>query len=459
MDWTPALPDGDAPIYERLADALAADVAAGRLAAGARLPPQRELAFRLGLGVGTVTRAYAEAERRGLLASHVGRGSFVSGAQGAAVPDARPAVVDMARNLPPFAPAQTRLAEAMARLGRRRDLARRLGYAPSGGFEADRAAGAAWLGAAAGWDGLDPARVICAAGAQQAVAAAFAAACRPGEAIVAEAASFSGLKGLAAMMGYRLIPAGLDGEGLTPEALDRAAAESGARAAYVLPTHNPTARVMGAQRRADIVAVARARGLTLVEDDLYGPYAADLGHPPLARLAPERVFHATSLSKTVAPGLRAGWLVPPAGRAAHERALAALHAMALGAPGFGFALATQMVEDGTAQAISAANREEAAARTALAAEALGAAMERPAARASLHVWLPMSEIAAERAAARALRAGVEVTPPREMVLDAAAISGLRLCLGPAPDRPALRAALETVRAALDEDAAARRDIV
>ncbi|MDR3511259.1 MAG: PLP-dependent aminotransferase family protein [Caulobacteraceae bacterium] len=457
MSWTPSIPEGDAPIYERLTQALAADIASGALAAGERLPPQRDLAFRLGLGVGTVTRAYAEAERRGLLAGHVGRGSFVAPPRNTAGGGA--AMVDMARNLPPAGPAAARLAPAMARLARRRDLSARLGYPPSGGFEADRAAGALWLGHVAGWDGLDPARVICTAGAQQAVAVALAAVCRPGEAIVAEGASFSGLKGLAAELGYRLVPAGLDGEGLTPEALDRAAAESGARAAYVLPTHNPTGRVMGARRRAEIAAVARARGLTLIEDDLYGGYATDLGLPPLARLAPERVFHATSLSKTVSPGLRAGYLVAPEGREAHEAALGALHAFALGAPGFGFSLASQWIEDGAAQAILDENRAEMAARVALALAVLGPAMEQPAARASLHVWLPMSEIAAERAAARALRAGVEVTPPREMILDAAAISGLRLCLGPAPDRAALGRALEQVKAALGDAAEARRDIV
>lgn len=454
MDWTPALPDGDAPIYERLVDALAADVASGALAAGARLPPQRDLAYRLGLGVGTVTRAYAEAERRGLLVGQVGRGSFIAPPKGA---HTGPALIDMARNLPPAGPAEARLPAAMARLARRRDLTERLGYAPSGGFEADRAAGAAWLAAASGWDGLDPARILCVAGAQQAVAVALAAAIRPGEAVIAEAASFSGLKAIAHEMDYRLVTADLDAEGLTPEALDRAAAASGARAAYVLPSHNPTARVMGAARRAEIVEVARARGLILVEDDLYGPYARDLGLAPLARLAPERVFHATSLSKTVSPGLRAGFLVPPA--ALRERALEALQALAIGPPGLGFALATQWIEDGSAAAILEENRAEMAARVALAQGVLGQAVEPPAAASSLHVWLPMGELEAERAAARALRAGVEVTPPREMVFDPTRISGLRLCLGAAPDRASLEAALRSVAAALGEAAERRRDIV
>jgi DNA-binding transcriptional MocR family regulator len=456
MSWTPTLASDEAPLYERLVRALAADVAAGVLEPGARLPPQRDLAFRLGLGVGTVTKAYAEAERRGLLAGHVGRGSFVAPPRGSAATNG---VLDMARNLPPSAPVETRLGPAMARLARRADMADRLGYPPPGGFEADHAAGVRWLAHIAGWGDLDPARVICTAGAQQAVAIALAAVCRPGDAVIAEAATFGGLKALADQMDYRLVPAAIDGQGLTPEALDRAARETGARACYLLPTHNPTTRIMGAGRRREIVQVARARDLALVEDDLYGAYAMEQGLSPLARLAPERVFHATSLSKTVSPGLRAGYLVAPLGGEHQERALSALHAIALGPPSFGLALASQWIEDGSAMAILAENRTEMAARTALALDILGAAMERPAAPASLHAWLPMSEIAAERVAARALRAGVEVTPPGAMILDGAMISGLRVCLGGPGDRAALERGLKVVKAALSEAGEARRDIV
>ncbi|HWW26124.1 MAG TPA: winged helix-turn-helix domain-containing protein, partial [Caulobacter sp.] len=75
--WTPTLPTGEAPLYERLLDALRQDIASGALGDGDRLPPQRDLAHRLGLGLGTVTRAYVEAEKAGLVQAHVGRGSFV----------------------------------------------------------------------------------------------------------------------------------------------------------------------------------------------------------------------------------------------------------------------------------------------------------------------------------------------------------------------------------------------
>ena len=78
--WSPEIRKRRGPLYVALADALAEDLAAGRIRPGARLPTHRELADRLGVTIGTVTRGYAEAARRGLLSGEVGRGTFVRGA-------------------------------------------------------------------------------------------------------------------------------------------------------------------------------------------------------------------------------------------------------------------------------------------------------------------------------------------------------------------------------------------
>src|SRR5258706_11663042 len=116
--WAPSLAQSPQPLWLRLVDALRADIDAGALRAGDRLPPHRDLAHDLGLGVGTVTRAYAEAERRGLLVGEVGRGSFVAGP----APTREPSEpLDLARNLPPLGPAAGALSASLARLARRRD--------------------------------------------------------------------------------------------------------------------------------------------------------------------------------------------------------------------------------------------------------------------------------------------------------------------------------------------------
>ncbi|WP_163277873.1 GntR family transcriptional regulator, partial [Klebsiella aerogenes] len=64
--WQPRLGAVKGQPYERLVGALTEDIAAGTVPAGARLPPHRDLAYRLGIGLGTVTKAYATLERRGL---------------------------------------------------------------------------------------------------------------------------------------------------------------------------------------------------------------------------------------------------------------------------------------------------------------------------------------------------------------------------------------------------------
>jgi DNA-binding transcriptional MocR family regulator len=88
------------------------------------------------------------------------------------------------------------------------------------------------------------------------------------------------------------------------------------------------------------------------------------------------------------------------------------------------------------------------ARMALARAILGPAMETPASAFSPHIWLPMGELDAERLGGRALRGGVEVTPPGAPIVEPGLESGVRLCLGAARDRAELERGLRVVAAAL-----------
>ncbi len=445
--WTPTLPPGQTPLYERLLDALRADIASGRLNDGDRLPPQRDLAHRLGLGLGTVTRAYVEAEKAGLVQGHVGRGSFVRGATAAPLRVIPNGPINLAQNTAPPQAAAERLQDALIKLRRRPDLLEHLAYAPAAGLETQRRAGAAWLARTGGLVGADWTRLVCCAGAQQGLALALGALARPGDTVLCEASTYQGVKAIAEHNGYRLNGLAMDAEGLRPDALE-AAAREGARVAVLLPTlQNPTGRIMSARRRDEIVAVARKHDLWLVEDDIYAVYAGADHPPPLAVLAPERTFHVSGVSKSLAPGLRAGYLVAPPGDHL-ERVLRAVRALAYAPPAFGGLIATQWIEDGAADAIVAEVVTEMTGRMAMAREILGAAMEAPASPSCPHVWLPMSELEAERLAGRALRGGVEVTPPDAPVVAAGLDTGVRLCLGAAADRDELERGLRGVAAAL-----------
>ena len=132
------LNDRPGPKYLRIADALSEDIYAGRLAAGDRLPTHRDLAWHLGVTVGTVSRAYAEAERRGLLVGEVGRGSYVkAGARSTAtlaMPDpGGPATIELGINKPPAALSAPDFATAMTSLAQSGDLEMLMNYQPHTG--------------------------------------------------------------------------------------------------------------------------------------------------------------------------------------------------------------------------------------------------------------------------------------------------------------------------------------
>src|ERR1700730_18471120 len=100
MDWTPTLEDRAGPAYQRIVDALSADVASGRLRRGQQLPTHRALAKALGIDLTTVTRAYAEARQRGLTEARIGQGTFVAESM-VRQADAPPPAFDLTMNLPP----------------------------------------------------------------------------------------------------------------------------------------------------------------------------------------------------------------------------------------------------------------------------------------------------------------------------------------------------------------------
>ncbi|RFB81421.1 aminotransferase-like domain-containing protein [Methylovirgula sp. 4M-Z18] len=444
--WQPKLdPSDPAQLYRRLLQAIEAGIAAGELQVGDRLPPQRDLAHRLAISVGAVTHAYDEAARLGLVAAHVGRGTFIAGAgRGDAVADG---LIDLSVNVAPFVPTEL-LAETAATFRRTASWANRLTYQPPHGLDGDRQAGAAWLAATACFADLDWRRLICCAGAQGGMAIALAALCKPGDVLLCEAATFPGVKTLAAQQGCRLHGIEMDDEGLMPQALDRAAAKTGARALYVLPTlQNPTARTMGKARREDIVRIARRRDLWIIEDDVYALYARHLDLPPLASLAPERTIYVSSLSKTLAPGLRAGFLVAPAGDVL-DRCSRAARALMHSPNGITTAIATHWIESGRAQDLARNVLDEIRARVTIAGNVLKDFIAQPQPAVSLHLWLPMPQIQAERTIARASMKGLRLAAPMAFAASENAESGLRLCVGGVPNRATLERALSLLSSSL-----------
>jgi DNA-binding transcriptional MocR family regulator len=421
----------DPPLYARIVDALAADIAEGQLVPGARLPTQRELAEAVGTTVATVTRSYSEARRRGLVDATVGRGTFVREAMYA--PASR-GPVDLTVNSLAAAPF---VGGMLASLGACVDGAAGealLSYQPHQGHARHREAGAAWLQAR----GItaSPADVVVTAGAQHAMLVALASLTRPRDVVLVERLTYPGVKSLANHLHLRLEPIDIDEEGMLPTALADAAARTRARVIYAMPTlHNPTASTMSAARRREIVEVVERHGLTFIEDDQYG-FLSD--ETPLVAALPDRVVHISSLSKSLAAGLRVGFLHAPS--ALIQRLAAAVFASSVMASPVTAELAARWIADGTARRIVEWKRDEFAARQQIARRILGWRAPRSS---SPHVWLPMpGAIAAEDFVEQARLRGVLVSAsPAFSVGPARPDRAVRICLGPPPSRDALEEAL------------------
>lgn len=433
--WVPDLSHASGPTYLAVADAIGTAVRLGQLRPGDQLPTHRSLADLLGVNVSTVTRSYREAARRLLVGGEVGRGTYVLGLASEAALFAlqnRPegGVIDLSTNRPPVGLAEGDLGVGLANLGWS-EGGRFLDYPAPGDTRLHREAATAWLkrrGLKAEAEHL----LIC-AGAQHAMDTALSLLDEHRD-LACESLVYPGLKALARQNRRRLHPMGMDREGVLPSALE-AAAKAGLRVAVLSPTlNNPTTATMSLGRRERLVAIARKHDLLLVEEDVYGLLPED-APPPLAALAPERVLYVTGLSKTVAAGLRLGYLLlPPPLR---TRARDAEHHTTWYVSPMSMALGTAWIEDGTAWRRLLTQRKELAARHRLCAQGLRSLAWRGEAHCP-HIWLPAPPGGQERFRRRALEAGVVVVSSDVFAATRAVQEpGIRVSIGAAPDRATL----------------------
>ncbi|MDZ5647557.1 PLP-dependent aminotransferase family protein [Nitrospirillum sp. BR 11828] len=448
--WLPDISQRPGPRYRAIAAALRDDIDSGALPIGAKLPTHRDLAWRLGVTVGTVTRAYAEAERGGLIGGEVGRGTFVRDPRPAEVPGDDSGIIDLSVNALTQHPNEDRLRQALASLAERNDLSGLMQYPPVNGSARHRQAAALWIEQTTGLT-VDPSRVLPTAGGQNAMHLALAAITRPGDSLLVEQLSYPAVKPLAGLLDLRLVPVAMDGEGLLPDALEQAADAHGAHALYCMPRlHNPTTVTQGAERRRAVMAACRRAGIRVVEDDVYGFLADGPDLPPLAALDPERVLFLTSLSKNLMPGLRTGFLLCPPPLIDRVRTL--LRATLLGVNPLGAELAAEFILSGAALESATQRRTLVADRQAQARRLLPGATSDPACP---HLWLSLPEPWRREDFARALLSrGVRVTPA-----DAFAVArgdtphAVRVCIGGVERTDLLDQGLRTVAALLAEPAA------
>ncbi|HEX3350584.1 MAG TPA: PLP-dependent aminotransferase family protein [Acetobacteraceae bacterium] len=440
------LPDGDLPVYQRLAEAIGKQIARNGLAEGDRLPPHREIARALGVNVTTVTRAISVLQQRGLLEARPGRGTVVATRTidedaFKSAPSDEAGLIDLSVNRPATAAYLETLASLLPRLAKDRRFATLQDYHPPEGPGWARAAVATWLEGVAG--GGDPSRVVLTDGAQHALSCTLQAVTQRGDVILSDAITYQGIGALCRAHGLDLRGLPMDRGGMRPDAFEAACVNWRPRAVFLVPTlHNPTTITLSEDRRRALATIARRHNVLIIEDDVYRSLLEE-PLPSFASWEPELTIHISGLSKSVAPGLRYGFVVAPRALLGHVAGALRIDCWSINP--LTALVATSMFEDGSAKRMIEAQRVELRARQAILREVLSG-FDVQTHETSPHAWLHLPEPWRDVAFARACRQrGVGVLPMEAFAVGRdTSIHAVRIHLGAAPSAVDLRVALSTI---------------
>jgi len=474
--WMPTLSRSSEPKYRAIAHAYAQAIHGGQMLPGEKLPAHRLLARKLSVTTGTVSRAYAELERCGMVVARVGDGTYVAepDADGARIADrALPAhdsrersaapttgapgalsagltagltagptaarLIDLGQNVPMPTDEAFLLTQTLRELAADERLAGELLlYQPEGGRRSHREAGARWLARMGCTVAAE--RVLVTQGAQHGLACVLRAVLRPGDTIFAEALSYPGIVALARQLRLNLVGIEIDEEGIVPAALERACSLLAPRALFCVPTlHNPTTATLSEARRAMIAEIAVRHHLVVIED-LVPAALLDAPPTPLAARLPEHGIVISSLSKAVAPGLRIGYVQAPQDWVG--KILAVIRSDCWMTSPLAAEIAARWIVEGEVDRLVAKQRAQVDARHAIAAEVLAEWPWRTD-PASPHLWLPLAEPWRAAEFSAALRqVGVLVKTADSFVIGrGSAPHAVRLSLGAARSEEALREGL------------------
>jgi GntR family transcriptional regulator/MocR family aminotransferase len=307
--------DGAMPLHRQIEASIRDGIRCGRLRLGTSMPPTRTIAGNLGVSRGVVVEAYQQLVAEGYLTSRIG--GYTQVAIGPepprAVRDARPApapAIDFG-----YGRADVVHFPRVAWLRSvRRVLTEapneRFGYLSGQGVPELRETLAAYLNRVRGTS-AHPDNVVICNGFAQGIALLVGLLARSGarRLAVEDPSADDDARPAAAAAGLDVVGVPVDDGGIRVDALAR----TGADAVILTPSHQwPTGAVMSADSRAAVLRWARDRGALIIEDDYDAEYRYD--RAPIGAihgLAPDQVVYAGTASKTLAPGLRLGWLVVP----------------------------------------------------------------------------------------------------------------------------------------------------
>jgi DNA-binding transcriptional MocR family regulator len=440
------LPENDQPVYQRLAEAIGEQIAKNALTEGDRLPPHREIAREVGVNVTTVTRAISILQQRGLIEARPGRGTVVAsrnadGASFKSAPSDEAGFIDLSVNRPATSAYLETLAGLSPRLAKDRRFSALRDYHPPEGPAWARSAVAAWMEGVAG-EG-DASRIVLTDGAQHALSCVLRAIAQRGDIILADAITYQGIGALCRSQELELRGLPMDRGGMRPDAFEAACINWRPRAVFLVPTlHNPTTITLSEERRRALAAIARRHNVLIIEDDVYRSLADD-AKPSFASLEPELTIHISGLSKSIAPGMRYGFVVAPRALLGHVATALRIDCWSINP--LTALIATSILEDGSAIRMIEMQRVELRVRQTILRETLSS-FDVQTDETSPHAWLHLPEPWRDIAFARACRQrGVGVLPTEAFAIGRdTSTHAVRIHLGAAPTAAELKHALSVI---------------
>ncbi len=356
MSWKPDLSNMAGPKYAALAGLLEDDIKNGKLKAGTKLPPQRELADFLDLNLSTISKAYKLCEQKGLLSASVGNGTYVS-SDAIAEPvllcgknDSH--IIEMGA-IVPFVTGNLKVKQYTESLMKKPDALNLFSYGAPGGTKRQRKAGVAWLRKSGFYTDME--HIVPAAGGQNALTAVLGAFFETGNKIGTEQMTYPGVKTSAKLFGIHLLPVQSENNEITEEGIRYALQNENIKGLYVIPDYqNPTAHIMSLETRKMIARVAKEENLLVIEDGINN-LLVENPMLPIASFAPEQVIYISSLSKTVSPGLRTAFIHIP--DRLHEKLVTALYSMNISISPLLATVSAALIEDGAADEIIAERKK------------------------------------------------------------------------------------------------------